>query len=1382
MPRAPGGRSASSKGQPSTGPAASHNKEGTSKTSVIGDEFCLLPIPRLHSPRPPNDTERARIQTMDRLQYFLTTAPTQWSGPQAQQRASMVQFPLPNGENVSCVLWNGLYHISGTDIVRALAFRFEAFSRPVRRTRKWEEGVFSDLRNLKAGVDATLEGPKSPLLDFLFRKGCIRTQKKQKVFYWFSVPHDRLFLDALERDLKREKAGQEPTSVVVGEPASSFRYDPHRSLYEQFSRYILERNPVYTKSRLVPTLQSATDALDTHAESRALDLCHFDVQHGAQVYSAPLGQESIIISPSRDTMNTSRRHGIGHVIPMEPNVSVNSNSRLLGQRTSPVQAYEAEPAPSHEALSARATHSPVGSRIFDPYHHEEHPPSDQIFPLQAPGPSSSFGHVCPYDTCRRPFKRSEHLRRHIGSHTDERPYSCLICRRTFSRNDNLLQHSKIHCRRQGSEMSLESVTAHTESVSEGYLRGTSLSVLDRARAVSQYTPCAVSVLLPVVSLKDTVSSVPLLTGASNYLPWAETLQFALSGVRGCLCLLDETPVSYLPSKSTPTPYTTSLPAAVWKHLDTALAHAIVRSLSPDLAALFQSIVLGHPCCAAGTLWLKLEADYGGRSSYDLWQAVQALTPQPQGSTPVTEFMTARKNKFKAIKAAGYTFDRWFLDTLVADLGPHLGPTVRSLDFSTLTYDSLYAAVRGVDDSHRLHAALPSSSMALAASVTPIVPSAAYPCDICQSPDHWSPTCPERKAPDALARKEASRRARAQRAKVPGQIVKVIEYSRLPALASIVRGLLSAPRPFDSALSMAPSSAPWIYDTGAGAHMTGDASWVQGVRSPASPMAVQAANQACLPVSGAGEGLFPQSSWRPGRYRQCPCGSWAWTLEDGTGVIGPPSNPELLRVQLVANSWDLEVTRSPAPALPALIASTGPPGRRPAAAPLAVWHRRLGHLAMAAVKSTHSRLSVGASLSPGPEPGLCEGCVMGKSSVSPFPSSQSRADTPLALVHTDICEMGVASAAGEKYLLVLADDHTRWTWGYVSKKKSDALACFQEWLPFVERQHAHRARVIRSDNGGEFISGAFEGFLSGLGVRHETTVPYSSQQNGIAERANRTIVERGISLLSAAHLPTTLRPAIMSTVVYLKNRSPSRSISTTPFQMLFGTPPNLSHLCVIGCVGWVHVHKKKRLHKLAPRAYRCVLLGYSTTQKTYRLWDPAKKEVVVARSVVFDEGVMGMAPGSADGLLDDLAPAPFRAPVSVGHGGEDAAVWDRGDDAVSIVDDSVVEDDDAPLPPIMDGFEDDAEDRSEAGSEAEAKAEEDEAAEEDEGGEAIAAGEDVDAVSVADARSVVEDDDASSDDLPYYPGYVYEPVVPAPPPSPPPRHLSFARVKIALLPF
>ncbi|KAI1122843.1 STE like transcription factor [Nemania abortiva] len=178
----------------------------------------------------PHDAQVA-LQQVDNLKYFLISAPVDWQTDQYIRR-----FLLPTGEYVSCVLWNNLFHISGTDIVRCLSFRFQAFGRPVRNSKKFEEGIFSDLRNLKSGTDASLEEPKSQFLDFLYKNNCIRTQKKQKVFYWYSVPHDRLFLDALERDLKREKMGQEATTMAQNEPALSFQYDSSQSLYEQLTK------------------------------------------------------------------------------------------------------------------------------------------------------------------------------------------------------------------------------------------------------------------------------------------------------------------------------------------------------------------------------------------------------------------------------------------------------------------------------------------------------------------------------------------------------------------------------------------------------------------------------------------------------------------------------------------------------------------------------------------------------------------------------------------------------------------------------------------------------------------------------------------------------------------------------------------------------------------------------------------------------------------------------------------------------------------------------------------------------------------------------------------------------------------------------------------
>ena len=162
---------------------------------------------------------------------------------------------------------SNLFHISGTDIVRCLAFRFQAFGRPVKNSKKFEEGIFSDLRNLKSGTDASLEEPKSPFLDFLYKNNCIRTQKKQKVFYWYSVPHDRLFLDALERDLKREKMGQEATTVAVNEPALSFEFDSSQSLFEQLTKAQQGNQSTFTG----PQPQSMPPSQSTSPQLRAAD-------------------------------------------------------------------------------------------------------------------------------------------------------------------------------------------------------------------------------------------------------------------------------------------------------------------------------------------------------------------------------------------------------------------------------------------------------------------------------------------------------------------------------------------------------------------------------------------------------------------------------------------------------------------------------------------------------------------------------------------------------------------------------------------------------------------------------------------------------------------------------------------------------------------------------------------------------------------------------------------------------------------------------------------------------------------------------------------------------------------------------------------------------
>lgn len=249
----------------------------------------------------PQDAQVA-LQQVDNLKYFLISAPVDWT-PESYIR----RFLLPTGEYVSCVLWNNLFHISGTDIVRCLSFRFQAFGRPVKNSKKFEEGIFSDLRNLKSGTDASLEEPKSPFLDFMYKNNCIRTQKKQKVFYWYSVPHDRLFLDALERDLKREKMGQEATTEAVNEPALSFEFDSSQSLFEQL-----------TKAQQANTSSFAANASSAYSQStspvmRAVDpmpppqLVPQPMPTVTEEIPNPMGAYSQVAMPSTIATNFAKR-------------------------------------------------------------------------------------------------------------------------------------------------------------------------------------------------------------------------------------------------------------------------------------------------------------------------------------------------------------------------------------------------------------------------------------------------------------------------------------------------------------------------------------------------------------------------------------------------------------------------------------------------------------------------------------------------------------------------------------------------------------------------------------------------------------------------------------------------------------------------------------------------------------------------------------------------------------------------------------------------------------------------------------------------------------------------------------------------------------------
>ena len=281
----------------------------------------------------------------------------------------------------------------------------------------------------------------------------------------------------------------------------------------------------------------------------------------------------------------------------------------------------------------------------------------------------------------------------------------------------------------------------------------------------------------------------------------------------------------------------------------------------------------------------------------------------------------------------------------------------------------------------------------------------------------------------------------------------------------------------------------------------------------------------------------------------------------------------------------------------------------------IWHRRLGHFGGKFLNEYLKEHRI--IINQNEKLNFCNSCAHGKQHRFPFKKSKSISKSILDLVHSDLCgPMSTQSFSGERYLLTFIDDYSRYSTIYLLVNKDEVLKYFKIYSNYMKNQFDKSIKILRTYNGGEYKSNEFKIFCENHGIKHEFTVPYSPQQNGKAERLNRTLIETSRCLLHDANLEKRFWAEAVSTANYLRNRRPSQPLDNkTPYEIFHKQKPHIDHLrCFRSKAYSLNEHRSK----LDSKSIECILVGYDTSSKGYRLFNLKTKKIIIARNVLFNE--------------------------------------------------------------------------------------------------------------------------------------------------------------------
>lgn len=281
----------------------------------------------------------------------------------------------------------------------------------------------------------------------------------------------------------------------------------------------------------------------------------------------------------------------------------------------------------------------------------------------------------------------------------------------------------------------------------------------------------------------------------------------------------------------------------------------------------------------------------------------------------------------------------------------------------------------------------------------------------------------------------------------------------------------------------------------------------------------------------------------------------------------------------------------------------------------LWHSRLGHLGQKGMDILNKKGSFGKSKVDSMK--FCEACVIGKTHKVSFSQAKHVTKDKLDYIHSDLWGSPNVpySLSRSQYFISFTDDCTRKVWLYFMRFKDEAFQSFVICKKMVETQSERKIKRLRTDNGLEFCNKQFDGYCKEHGIVRHRACTYTPQQNGIAERLNRTIMNKVRSMLSESGVELKFWAEAAATAVYLINRSPSSALEfRIPEELWTNHVSDLSNLRRFGCLAYVHSTEGK----LLPSAKKGIFTGYPEGVKGFKVWLLDEEKMIISRNVIFRE--------------------------------------------------------------------------------------------------------------------------------------------------------------------